>query len=352
MAIFRNKANDGADDMANKKYQVFVSSTFTDLKAERQAVISTILDLRHIPAGMELFPASDIDQFDYIRRIIDECDYYVLIIANRYGSIGKEGISYTEQEYDYARETGKFVLAFLHSEPDSLPVAKSDTDEEAQKALESFRAKVKTGRLVREWKDLHELQSVVLKGLSAAFNDFPQVGWVRGNTIASEDLISKNTALLESNATLVAENSHLKEIQSKKPVNLADIHSKLIFPFIVSNWNSRADRYDRTSRNIDTTWHEFFLIFAPLLKLPKTDSVFELALKEHFGIKGSYDISERQKAILKAQYTALGLISTRVANTNQGSRAEFLELTPEALEYLQRSLIVTQPEDSTHDQSN
>lgn len=38
--------------MAQKKYQVFVSSTFRDLVEERQDAIRNILDLKHIPAGM------------------------------------------------------------------------------------------------------------------------------------------------------------------------------------------------------------------------------------------------------------------------------------------------------------
>ena len=42
-----------------KRYQVFVSSTFNDLKDERQAVTQALLSLDHFPAGMELFPASD-----------------------------------------------------------------------------------------------------------------------------------------------------------------------------------------------------------------------------------------------------------------------------------------------------
>ena len=40
----------------DKRYQIFVSSTFTDLKQERQAVLTAILELDHMPAGMELFP--------------------------------------------------------------------------------------------------------------------------------------------------------------------------------------------------------------------------------------------------------------------------------------------------------
>ncbi|MGV2068965.1 DUF4062 domain-containing protein [Agrobacterium sp. 22-226-1] len=86
-----------------KKLQVFVSSTFTDLQTERQAAVQAILKAGHIPAGMELFTASDKSQWEIIKRWIDESDVYMLILGGRYGSVDKEtGVSYTEMEYDYA----------------------------------------------------------------------------------------------------------------------------------------------------------------------------------------------------------------------------------------------------------
>ena len=47
-----------------KRYQVFISSTFTDLKDERDKVMRAVLELKCFPAGMELFPAKDKKQFD------------------------------------------------------------------------------------------------------------------------------------------------------------------------------------------------------------------------------------------------------------------------------------------------
>src|ERR1700730_5541122 len=102
------------------KYQVFVSSTYTDLVDERQDTLKSILDLGHIPVGMEGFFAADEEQLSYIKKIIDECDYYILVIAGRYGSIDETGVSYTEKEYDYAVANGVTVLAFIHSDPESL----------------------------------------------------------------------------------------------------------------------------------------------------------------------------------------------------------------------------------------
>jgi Domain of unknown function (DUF4062) len=46
-----------------KKYQIFVSSTYDDLGHERKAVAKTILELGDIPVGMEMFSAADESQW-------------------------------------------------------------------------------------------------------------------------------------------------------------------------------------------------------------------------------------------------------------------------------------------------
>ncbi|MFR7936174.1 MAG: DUF4062 domain-containing protein [Clostridium perfringens] len=95
-----------------KRYQIFISSTFADLQEERKAIMDAIMDLNCFPAGMEMFPANDSEQFEYIKTIIDESDYYVLVLAGRYGSVAEDGKSYTEKEFDYAKEKGIPVLVF------------------------------------------------------------------------------------------------------------------------------------------------------------------------------------------------------------------------------------------------
>jgi len=72
----------------DKKYQVFVSSTYEDLRPERQEIMHALLELDCIPSGMELFPAASEDQWTLIRGVIDDCDYYVVVIGGRYGSVG------------------------------------------------------------------------------------------------------------------------------------------------------------------------------------------------------------------------------------------------------------------------
>ena len=96
--------------MQNKKYQIFISSTYEDLIEERQAVLKAILNMKHFPIGMEMFNAGNDQQWKIITDTIDKTDYYVLILGKRYGSILKDGvdrgISYTEREYRYAQKHG------------------------------------------------------------------------------------------------------------------------------------------------------------------------------------------------------------------------------------------------------
>ena len=79
-----------------KKYQVFISSTFDDLKEHRDAVVKAVLQLGHLPMGMEMFNAGDQTQWETIKSYIDSSDYYLVALAHRYGSKDPaSGLSYS-----------------------------------------------------------------------------------------------------------------------------------------------------------------------------------------------------------------------------------------------------------------
>lgn len=125
----------------DKRYQVFISSTFADLEDERKEVMEAIIDLNCFPAGMEMFPAVDMQQFEYIKNIIEESDYYVLIIAGKYGSLDSDGISFTEKEYDYACEKKIPILAFIRGNIDNIPSKDIETDQDKYKNLIRLKKK-------------------------------------------------------------------------------------------------------------------------------------------------------------------------------------------------------------------
>lgn len=175
-----------------KKYQVFISSTYEDLKEERAAVTQCLLGMSCIPVGMEQFPASNMSQMEYIKMMLDDCDYYVLILAGRYGSFDSDGVGFTEKEYDYAIEKGIPVMSFVIKDVGKLTNDKCEQTDENRKKLETFRNKVCAGKMVRPYTDCGNLQAAVAISLSCCIQDSPAVGWVRGDSIETpEDIEAK-----------------------------------------------------------------------------------------------------------------------------------------------------------------
>lgn len=156
------------------KYQFFISSTYKDLVEERQIAINAIMKMGHIPAGMELFTATGEEQFESIKPVIDESDYYLLILGGKYGSIiEKEKISYTEKEFDYALSTGKRIIALVYGDPDNLDTSKRETKPVMINRFKKFREKVTSERMVYMWNSLVDLSIGINSSISRAEKDYP-----------------------------------------------------------------------------------------------------------------------------------------------------------------------------------
>jgi hypothetical protein len=193
----------------DRRYQIFVSSTFSDLKDERAQIQRIILELNHIPAGMELFPATSGPPWELIKRVIDFSDYYLLIIAGRYGSVDEGGIGFTEREYDYAVSIDKPVFAFLHQNPDLIIRGKSELSSPGTELLAKFRKKVEGKLHCKYWLNVDQLVQQVSVAISHAEKHYPATGWVRGNSV-SADVDRRIENLQTRSAILERENADLR----------------------------------------------------------------------------------------------------------------------------------------------
>lgn len=195
-------------DFSQKRLQVFVSSTYTDLIKERQSAVEAILTARHIPAGMELFTAGDESQMEVIKQWIDESDVYLLILGGRYGSMEPiSGKSYTHLEFEYALEQGKPLFSCVLSESALDAKVASDgrsvLENENQHLLKAFRANV-LGRLVKICDDHKDIKIGVAESLAAIARSPDLKGWVR----ASDEV--NMAALADEIARLSKENANLR----------------------------------------------------------------------------------------------------------------------------------------------
>ena len=223
-----------------KKYQVFISSTYEDLKEERKNVIETLLMMDCIPAGMEAFCAADEEQFDYIKKVIDLCDYYVLIIGKRYGSISPiTGKSYTEMEYDYAKEKGIPLLVFpVHGN------VKKETDEH-QEELKTFKDKAYGKKMGAVWTNPDNLGKKVAISLEKAIKEYVRPGWIRGGQV--------ETALVNSTN------------EKREALDFADEKVTITYrDIMLSNLFSDSKK--------ETTWGKLFVNISPMLAESVTSS--------------------------------------------------------------------------------
>jgi hypothetical protein len=300
--------------MNDKKYQIFISSTFADLKDERLAAMNSIINLRHIPIGMEGFPAIDQEQMSYIKRLIDECDYYVLIIANRYGSVGPDGLSFTEQEYDYAVSKGKHVLAFINNAGDEL-------DCDAPEPLTAFKRKVSTGRIIKHWDNKSPLELAVYKSLGEAFDADPRVGWVRGDAAIDAKVFHD----LEQARAKIAE----LELISRSitlPNNIAGLDHNIVIPFTFKKYVSGTGYPAADSINLSL--RDIFTAIAQNFRVWKTEGSLALTLKTYLRrSERDFAIATPVSVLLLNQFELLGLMRSTVMQSTSGPSYVYYQLT-------------------------
>jgi hypothetical protein len=194
--------------LGRKKLQVFVSSTYRDLKVERQAAVEAILKAGHIPAGMELFASGSESQLETIRRWIDDSDVYMLILAGRYGSIEpKTSLSYVELEYDYAVASKKPIFAVVIAETALDAKVKNEgkdvLETESPKELKYFKDKV-LSRISAFFSDSKDIKLAVHETLADYEKRLNFTGWVSGKDVVD------TTPLLEQISTLRQEKENLQ----------------------------------------------------------------------------------------------------------------------------------------------
>ncbi len=340
-----------------KRYQVFVSSTFRDLEHERQEVMHALLELDCMPSGMELFPAANESQWNLIKKVIDDCDYYILILAGRYGSIGPDGISYTEMEYRYALESGKPTIAFLHRDPGKVIADKSESTDEGKAKLKAFRESVEK-KLCKPWDSPQELGSVVSRSLIQLIKSTPAVGWVRANELADRE------ATLE----LLQLRRKVEELQTelgKVWEGLAQGDEEHSVRYSFNATPPGEYRSTPWSATFNPTWNELFASIAPLMIQEATEPALKSALDSLAGgmnierlqankklarhSLSTFRIGQDDFQTIKVQLRALGLIARSEKTRSVKDSGTYWTLTPYGDEVMTQLRAIRKNHDDSSD---
>ncbi|MYN65607.1 MAG: DUF4062 domain-containing protein [Acidobacteria bacterium] len=327
-----------------KRYQVFISSTFRDLVQERQEVLKAVLEIDHMPAGMELFPAADDAAWQLIKDVIDGSDYYVVIIGGRYGSLDDTGIGYTEKEYDYAVSQKKPVIPLLHKNPDNLPRDKTETETESWEKLKKFRRRVEESHTCVYWTNGDDLKAKVIVGLTSAVKRHPATGWVRADKVPTESTVAEilklrnRVAELEQSAE--ADKTHPPE--GTEDLMQGDDEFEIHFEFVASSGYSDEDEKHRGSHRF--TWNAIFGAVAPgmINECPEHRLSINFrhafaqgaraAMRSKKNLRGyklvQFQFSDDEIETCLLQFRALGLIVESVRARSVKDRSTYWKLTP------------------------
>ncbi|HHQ6551481.1 TPA: DUF4062 domain-containing protein [Serratia fonticola] len=310
----------------DKRYQVFVSSTFKDLVEERKLITQTLMEMDCIPAGMEHFPAVDQEQFEFIKKIIDNSDYYLIIIAGKYGSISPDtGLSYTEMEYDYAVKKGIKIIAIVHNDIDNLPKSRTEDSAGTIKKLNIFRKKVCSGRLVSFWKSIDQLSGLVSVNLNRTITTFPATGWVRADRVASDEILSELNDLRKENEKLKKEIN----VSNKYGIEKQSIDDMF---FILKNNTVRLYRETNELSNIYGNYDKINLLdifnaITPYVidKLSETDLFNRISVINFYGADYSLTLENFNDII--SDLLVLGLIEEPHINKTAEEKIKHLHLS-------------------------
>lgn len=214
----------------NVRYSVFLSSTFEDLKEIRKELSYELFMNGYMVNNMESFGARNGSVWEVIKESIADSDMLVMVIAGRYGSINRdEGISFTEQEYNYAVEKRIPVLVFIRDK-NAISMADCDTGKKKQK-LDAFINRIKNERMVNFWTDTASLRLAVLASLNVEKNNQSVLnkGWIKNSAALEAEYKTFESKLKSAKTELIKADADTK--RSKRPtetvMNYYHVHIKI-----------------------------------------------------------------------------------------------------------------------------
>ncbi len=190
---------------------IYLSATYSDLKAHRDAVYRILRMLRHDPISMEDYVATDAYPLHKCLDDVAACDIYVGLVGWRYGYIpdrdNPDRKSITELEYRQALESGLTRLIFLayeflsENEPWPDEFRDSVTGEgDNGRCISAFRAELENATLVSYFRTpdhLAGLVSVAVQRCLAEKRSSRSSARTRVQQVKCQGLETRLNALLE-----------------------------------------------------------------------------------------------------------------------------------------------------------
>lgn len=155
----------------SKEPIVFLSSTYEDLEEHRQAILRMLARFKRQVTGMEYFGARSGEPLEECLKEVRESGVYLGIIGTRYGSIAKDGKSFTELEYEEALAQKKDIRIYILDEQNHPILPKFVDKGENADRLSRFKEKLQSKHMWKLFRSPDDLVSHISMDLINIFND-------------------------------------------------------------------------------------------------------------------------------------------------------------------------------------
>jgi Domain of unknown function (DUF4062) len=326
MVIYRG------DQMIDKRYHVFISTTGADMQPERSVLAQTLASLGFFSWGLEIrTPLTTA----FARRQIDDCDYFVILLGSRYGELSASGVSYLHLEYIYAVTKQKPVLVLLHEAPESRALEVQETTKEGQRKFEDFRRQLQRDRdMVVTFRELRELEVALRHAMPQLTQRYAALGWVRPDDVAMQALQLENEKLRQKNAKLTAssrsrassspvtDSKTAAAAQNENEPNVLEVRlaggdELTSFDYRVHAYQDGNFRELRPTRRL--SWNELLIAVGPGFRSPAPEEKFARLLNDYLNISALGDVQEtmpRAHATARCQINVRALHAIKVQFKN------------------------------------
>ena len=311
------------------KYHIFIGSTLDDIRSERREIPRIIMELGHIPVSVEYLDSSAKNYDKLLEKIIEECDYFVAVAAQKYAPAGGK-ISPLETEYNIAMRKNIPVISLLIDDKARWKASKREKDASLTEKLEELKKRLRLGAC-ETWQNSTELCQKLQSLLILQMNLAPQNGWIRADQSVSPSVANELARLSAENEQLKRQIkiesgeiiTRLRE-QMKNALKVLTLNKVMLSFYYTSgeNWeNSRKFRYLR-----------IFKLLAPELALGKTTAEVSRFLGTVLNpdlekqVRKDYPTPSNTIRKIMADFNMLKLV--RCVNENEGSgEDEIWEIT-------------------------
>ncbi|RKG29301.1 DUF4062 domain-containing protein [Acinetobacter tianfuensis] len=330
--------------MLDKRYQVFISTSGSEMQPERMILAQTLVGMGFFSWGLEQrTPLSTA----FARRQIDDCDYVIMLLGSSYGEQSVSGVGYMHLEYIYAVTKQKPIIVFKHEDPASRDEALRDAKPEMREKFKEFSQLLQNEvDQIFTYRSLRDLEMAVRLNMSQMLERYPAAGWVRPqNTQLLQDEIDS----LKAKVAQLETEAGKREVDPFLTLPKVSMHEVLSFEYRMHAYQDGNFKELKVQKKL--TWAQMLAVLGTTFMNPTPEEYFSKRMNEYLNEHGLSDARvemPRAHAVARAQINIRALHSIKmqmrqnewIVQSGRDDRQRMLwQLTPKAQKLLDSNLL-------------